>query len=162
MSLVADALKKAEASPEYGRKDGPVPKSYAWVYLLVLAGCASLVLLGIAQVRRQPETPIPPEPAPAVQEAPAPLPVLDASIPTPPLEIPMPEPSVPIPPMDPPVALNGILLSGDGRPLAVINQEVLQPGDRVRGMRVVQVNTDSVELQDKNGEMKTLKLRKED
>ena len=161
MSLIADALKKAEASPEHGRKDGLAPKSYAWVYLLVLAGCAGLVLLGIAQVRRRPETPIPP-PEPAAQEAPAPLPAPEAPIPTPQLEIPVPEPSVPAPPMEPPIALNGILLSGDGRPLAVINQEVLQPGDRVQGMRVVRVNTDSVELQDKNGGMKTLKLRKED
>jgi hypothetical protein len=29
-------------------------------------------------------------------------------------------------------------------------------------MTIVQVNTDSVELQDKNGETKTLKLRRED
>ena len=162
MSLIADALKKAEASPEYGRKDGPAPKSYAWVYLLVLAGCAGLVLLGITQVRRQPETPILP-PAPAVQEAPAPpLPAPEAPVPTPQLEIPAPEPSVPVPPTDLPIALNGILLSGDGRPLAMINQEVLQPGDRIQRMRVVRVNIDSVELQNENGETRTLKLRKED
>ena len=159
MSLIADALKKAEASPGYGRKNGPAPKSYAWVYLLVLAGCAGLVLLGIARVRCQPETPILP-PVPEVQETSVPPPpVPEAPVPAPQLEISAPEPSVPAPPTAPLLALNGILLSGDGRPLAMINQEVLQPGDRVQGMRVVRVNIDSVELQNENGETKAIKLR---
>ena len=185
MSLIADALKKAESSPGYRHKDvlpsftpkNRPPQPPAWAYRLLLAASAVLVLLALARVSRRPEPPahLDPVPAPATQEVPA-APVAPATpVPAAP-EPPAPQPPAPAAvspsPFASPVAgkqliaraqrlsLNGIMLSGDGRPLALINQEVLQPGDRVRGMTVVQVKMDSVILQDKRGKTKILKLKK--
>ncbi len=186
MSLIADALKKAETSPDYRRKDvlpsfapkNRPPQPPAWAYRLLLAASTALVLLAIARVARRPERPVPPvqSPAPVIQEiagpAPeAPIPAAPAAPPQlPALEFPAaavssshfasPVPGKQLVSRAERLSLNGIMLSGDGRPLALINQEVLQPGDRVRGMTVVQVKVDSVILQDRRGKTKTLKLKK--
>ncbi|GEM_PF-2974511 len=152
MSLIADALKKADAPSEQRRQDAPppfpensAPKSHA-VYRLALVGCVGLVLLGIAQVTRRPARVAPVQTAHAVSETPkksAPAGVMGKQL----LRTALGE-----------MALTGTLRSADGKSLALINNEVVGQGDQVRGMTVVQVNPDSVELQDDGGKTKTLKL----
>ena len=150
MSLIADALKKAEATPP-----PPSPELSQRPYGLyrgILVASAGLVLAGISQVTGRPSSPATrqPEPAPA---APLPKP------PSPPLPAPSQTPGIQLfqaAPMG--LTLNGTLLDNTGESLALINNQVLREGDQIRSMRVVKVNTDSVELQDQDGKTKTLGL----
>lgn len=148
MSLIADALKRAElslenppAAPPPSPK--PSPRPYG-LYRGALLLCVGLVLVGIAQVTRRP-------PAPT-----AALPKVSAPV--------LPEPSKEsgiqlFRAAQAGLVLSGTLLDSNGESLALINNQVLREGDQIRSMRVVKVNTDSVELKDQDGRTKTLGLK---
>ncbi len=156
MSLIADALKKAEISPEDRPQaeqpsPEPSPRPYGLTRGLLIL-CVGLVLVGIAQVTRRTASPATrPAPAAAVAKA------------SPPPALPEPSKTQGIQLFQ--AAQAGLVLSGtlldsnNGESFALINNEVLKEGDHIRGMRVVKVNTDSVDLQDQDGRMKTLGLK---
>jgi len=53
--------------------------------------------------------------------------------------------------------LNGIIRGGAGKPLALVNNELVQEGDSFHGARVAKVSDDQVVL-DTNGQTQTLRL----
>ncbi len=53
--------------------------------------------------------------------------------------------------------LNGIIRGGAGKPLALVNNELVQEGDSFHGARVARVSDDQVVL-DTNGQTQTLRL----
>jgi hypothetical protein len=146
MSLIADALKKAEISPEdrpQAEQPSPEPSPRPDGLtrgLLIL--CVGLVLVGIAQVTRRPAARTAPAAAIAKPSAAA----LPESSKKPGIQL--------FQTAQAGLALSGTLLDNNGESLALINNQVLKEGDQIRGMRVVKVNTDSVELQDQDGKRK--------
>ena len=157
MSLIAEALKKAEAAPP---EKSPIPNKSTAVYRLTLLGCVVLVLLGIERVTRRPTPEEPPQQQAASTLPPAPAPVEPEPPPSPQAVA----PPAPAPVTEPPSHLSGpeLLFKGtlqdsSGKTLALINREIVQQGDRVREMTVVRVSPDSVELQDESGKTKTLR-----
>lgn len=161
MSLIADALKKAEISPENENPPAapppspePSPRPYG-LYRGLLIVCVGLVLVGITQVTRRPASP-------AVRTAAQPAPAAALTKKTSPPALPAPSKAQGIQLFQTAQAglvLSGTLLDSNGESLALINNQVLREGDQIRGMRVVKVNTDSVELQDQDGKTKTLGLK---
>ena len=165
MSLIAEALKKAEAAS--GSPDPPAPASTPfWIYRAVLAACVAVVLLGIAHVARRSAPVNPPVAAVEIAQAAAPATPAAASV-----QLAIPKATTSTAKMrnhllgigrhsrpEPNLMLNGIMLSGDGGRLALINHQVIQPGDQIQGMRVTRVNLKSVDLQDKEGKTRRLEL----
>lgn len=150
MSIIADALKKAEVSPEHS------PRPYG-LYMGILVVCVGLVLAGITQVTRRPVSPAVRTAAPAAQPVPAAAPekpsaeALPASSETQGIQL--------FQAAQAGLVLNGTILDSNGKSLALINNQVLREGDPIGSMRVVKVDTDSVELQDQDGKAKTLGLK---
>ncbi len=143
MSMITEALKKAEATSETSGAPVDLPPSPSspplWIYRAALVGCVAVVLLGIAHFTHRPEirAAVPAQIAkvaasPPVQRL---LKLAQANM-----------------------VLNGIIQGQDGRSLALIDHEVVQEGDPIRGMRVVRINPRSVEIQDGAGKTKTLQL----
>ena len=169
MSLIADALKKADPpleNPPQAELPSPEPSPRPYgIYRGVLIVCVGLVLLGIAQVTRRPPA------SPAVRSASQIVRTASPAVQS--------APAVTLPKGSPPafpelskapgiqlfrtaqagLALSGTILDNNGESLALINNQVLKEGDRIQDMRVVKVNTDSVELQDQEGRTKTLGLK---
>ncbi len=142
MSLIADALKKAEGSST-NPPPPPSPSRPLWLYRAALLGSVGLVLGGLAWVAQRPPVPAKTAPAPAAQMEPRPAKNSGMQL----LRTARGE-----------MALNGTVRGGNGQSLALINNQIVQPGDQVGGMKVVQVNPDSVQLQDQSGKTKTLTL----
>lgn len=144
MSLIADALKKADTSSETPQgSPSPSPKSH-WIVRAVLIGSVGIVLAGVALVTRHP--------APAARTPGAPE-VVAQTVPAKSSGMQLFQVA------QAGLALNGTLLDKNGESLALINNQVLKEGDQIRGLRLVKVNTDSVELQDQDGKTKTLGLK---
>ena len=148
MSLISEALKKADNNRTETLGESPVPEPASrslWVYRAVLLGSIALVLAGLAVVTHRPSRMLPPTAGAAsfvIPETPPPS-ALDQG-----LQL-----------LRKSQGLSGIISGGEGERLALIDNQVVQKGDRVRGMTVAQVNPDSVELQEDNGgKTKTLKL----
>lgn len=140
MSLIADALRKAESTSP-ASPPPPSPGSL-WIYRALLLGCVAVVLAGVGVVakRRSERTPSlaqPAAPIVATQEKPGGLQLLRTA--------------------QRDLNLNGIVRGGSGKSLALINDEVVEEGGSIRGARLVRVDPDSVELEE-NGRTRTLKL----
>lgn len=144
MSIIADALRKAETSPA-GSPQPPSPGSL-WAYRLMLMVCVGMVLGGLWWMARHPgKGPSSPTPTtaqgrsePAPQKSSGGLKLLRSA--------------------EGELSLSGIVQGGGGRPLALINNQVVEEGDQIRGKRVVRVEANTVQLQDDSGRIKTLKL----
>ncbi len=139
MSIIADALRKAETSPA-DSPSPPSPKSF-WAYRMLLLVCVGLVLAGLGWVTQRSEN----RPAPATQIRSEPSPQKSAGLKL--LRSAQGE-----------LALNGIVQGGRGKSLALINNQVVEEGDQIRGKRVVRVESDAVQLQEDSGRIRTLKL----
>lgn len=143
MSLIADALKKADTSPGTPQGSPPPSPRSLWLHRAVLIGSVGIVLAGVAVVTRQPSpaarTPGNPEVAGAVPAKSAGMQLFQTA--------------------QAELALSGTLRDKNGESLALINNQVLKEGDQIRGLRLVKVSTDSVELQDQDGRTKTLGLK---
>lgn len=140
MSLIADALRKAESTSP-ASPPPPSPGSL-WVYRALLLGCVAVILAGLGTVaKRRAQQPARVQPAsPAVtaaQSKPAGLQILRTA--------------------QRDLNLNGIVRGGSGRSLALINGEVVEEGGQVRGARLVKVDPEAVQLEE-NGKTRTLKL----
>ena len=138
MSLIADALQKATVSPPASPPSGsPRPVQ---VYLIVgLCGLA-LIVATRSLIR------------PSRSSAPTP-PVSRSSVPaSPPLGLNL------LRAAESQWQLNGIVRGGEGRPLALINGDLVEEGHTVRGAKVIRVASDEVDLET-DGKIQTLKLR---
>ena len=147
MSTIADALKKAETSSETPNSPPPSPTPL-WIYRAALVGCVVVVLLGIAQFTQR-----------SAPVAAAPTGVIPN--PSPPAAAAPPKTSVQrfLQLAQGNLVLSGIIQGRDGRSLALINNQVVQEGDQIQGIRVVQVNPKSVEIQDGAGRTRMLQLK---
>lgn len=143
MSLIADALKKADTSSGTPQGSPPPSSKSLWLHRGLLIGSVGIVLAGVALVNRHPapaaRTLGHPEVAEAVPAKSSGMQLFQAA--------------------QAGLALSGTLRDDNGESLALINNQVLKEGDQIRGLRLVKVNTDSVELQDQDGKTKTLGLK---
>ncbi|MBI3322796.1 MAG: hypothetical protein HYZ94_03850 [Candidatus Omnitrophica bacterium] len=139
MSLIADALRKADSTSP----SGPTPPSPSslWVYRALLLGSVVVIGAGAAAVAKRRAPAAAARPAAAAVAASRPRPAGIQLLRTAQRD------------MD----LNGIVRGGPGRPLALINGEVVEEGGRVRGAQLVRIGDDSVQLEE-NGQLRTLKL----
>lgn len=154
MSLIADALKKADL-PSGNNPPAvapPPPEPSPWFNGItrgILIVGIGLVLLGVAHLTRRPASPavaLKPAVSAGFAKASAPAPSKASGMQL-------------LQAAQAGLVLNGTILDNGGESLALINNQVLQEGDQIRNMRVVKVNTDSVELQDQDGRTKTLGLK---
>lgn len=163
MSLIADALKKVELPSEdrpHAEPQPPPPEPSPrpdGLYRGLLIVGVGLVLLGIARVTSHPAAPGVKAAAPAAR--PAPVAVLPKTSPTAPPESAKASGIQIFQVAQAGLVLSGTILDNNGESLALINNEVLREGDQIRNMRVVKVNTDSVDLKDQDGRTKTLGLK---
>ena len=140
MSLIADALRKAESTSP-ASPPPPSPNSL-WVYRALLLGCVAVVLVGLGMVtKRRAQGPARVQPAaPAVtaaQAKPAGLQILRTA--------------------QRDMSLNGTVRGGPGKPLALINGELVEEGGQIRGAKLVRIDPGTVQLEE-NGKTRTLKL----
>lgn len=143
MSLIADALKKADISSGTPQGSPPPPPKSLWLHRAVLISSVGIVLAGVALVTRHPAPAARTPGHPEVSET-----------------VPAKSPGMQLfQTAQAGLALSGTLLDRNGESLALINNQVLREGDQIRGLRVVKVNTDSVDLQDEDGRTKTLGLK---
>ena len=142
MSLISEALKKSEGSSS-NLPTPPTSPRRLWIYRAALGGSIGLVLLGLAQLAARPSAPAKGASAPAVRTEPRTAKTSGMQL----LRTARGE-----------MELNGTLSGGNGKSLALINNQIVQQGDQIGGMRVVQVDPDSVQLQDQNGKTKTLRI----
>lgn len=139
MSLIADALRKAEHS-QSSSPAGPTPPSL-WPYRVLLAVGTVAVLAGLAVIAH---------PAKGLP--------LRAHLLPPTSGVPLSGSSAGLPFLaDRNLSLSGII-TGGGKPMALIDNRVVEEGQLVRGMRVVRVFPTQVELE-KEGRITTLKLK---
>lgn len=143
MSIITEALKKAETTSETSGAPVDLPPSPSppplWIYRAALVGCVAVVLLGIAHFTHRP----------AIRAAvPAQTAKVAAATPV--------QHLLHLAQAD--MVLSGIIRGENGGSLALIDHEVVQEGDPIRGMRVVRINPRSVEIQDGAGKTKTLQL----
>ena len=140
MSLIADALRKAESTSP-ASPPPPSPGSL-WVYRALLLGSVAIILAGLGAVakrRTQPPAHVQPA-APAVttaQQKPTGLQLLRTA--------------------HRDLNLNGIVRGGSGKSIALINDEVVEEGGRVRGAKLVRIDPNTVQLEE-GGKTRTLKL----
>ena len=158
MSLISDALKKGGASPPQSPALPPSPpkprfkKGAAWFSAVLI--CAGVLLLRQESASRRA---LPPQPLPPPQGQPIAL--QDDSVPKPAPSQPQQRPGLNLlRTAENSWKLNGVLRGGDGQPLALINNQVVEQGAIVRGAKLVRVNDTSVELEE-DGQTRTLKLR---
>ena len=146
MSLIVDALRKAESKATLAQPNRAGSRSL-WIYRLLFLGSIGLVVLSSGLLIRQLKlrSPIPSQRT---------LPVKDAvtANPAPPSVL-----SNALFPAKHPLRLTGVLLSADGERLAIINRQVLGEGETVQGTKLVRINEDSVEL-DQQGEHSVVRL----
>lgn len=135
MSLIADALRKAESASPPAQSPAPGSRS-VWFYRSLLIVGIGLVLAGLGLVTQRPGGRFLP-PTGSNPAAPA-APLLR--------------------PGEGKLFLSGIIQGGNGKSLAVINNEILEEGQSVRGATVTRIAQREVEIQE--GErVRTLKLR---
>ena len=142
MSLIADALRIAEsASPA-----GPTPPSpnSLWIYRALLLGCVAVVLAGLGSVakRRTPASAQKPAAVTAAASAPAAQKSSGLNL---------------LRTAQGGLNLSGTVRGGNGKPLALINNELVEEGGSVRGARLVRVDENAVELE-QDGRTRTLTL----
>ena len=134
MSLIVDALRKAESKTTLAQSNRAGSRSL-WIYRLLFLGSIGLVVLSSGLLINH-------------------LPVKGAATATP-----APAPALPnaLFPAKRPLRLTGVMNSADGERLAIINRQVLGEGETVQEMRLVRIHEDSVEL-DHKGETSVLRL----
>ncbi|HTR41484.1 MAG TPA: hypothetical protein VMH87_07695 [Pseudomonadales bacterium] len=182
MSQINDALKRAKKSqkaqpPNLPLGAAPLPPietepggSLGWILLVVLLVAIGGIFIGLAIATHKPATPPPVAPvavAPA-PVAPKPAPPLAAPqavvIPVAPKPAPVPPtqtnvvvaPPKPVPPV---LRLQGIL-TGSGKPQAIINGQTVYVGDTVNGFRVQMISQYQVLFLAPDGTQKMLALGK--
>ena len=143
MSLIADALKKADTSPA-ALPPSPKASPRGWIYLGIGA-CAFLVTMGIRSALHPADSSPPRRSRPAVTAAN--------------LETPAPRGLNLLRAAEGQWRLNGIVKGGPGKPLALINGQVVEEGGTIQGAQLVRVASDEVELSTETGQTRTLKLR---
>ncbi len=167
MSLISEALAKANSAPP-ASPSPPSPKRGRWALgIFLLAGAGLLWILG--RPFSSPETPKIPTTAPGEPETGG-SPPFKAEEPTP-EEAPAPALETesastnPLPTALPAVPrvggrwrLDGILREEGGTTLALINGEVMEEGSTIQGAKVIRIARDGVELES-DGEIQTLTLR---
>ena len=140
MSIIADALQKAE-TPSTASGLPPSPRSL-WAYRVLLLACVGFVLLGLGWITKHPGN-HPPAVAQArtksTSQKSTGLKLLRSA--------------------EGELSLTGIVHGGDGKSLALVNNQVVEEGDRIRGRRVVRVESNTVQLEDASGRVKTLQLK---
>ncbi len=169
MSLIADALKKAEKQQQFGSaaaasvppplSQGKPPKKNngPWLLLvLILILTAAAAAFGLwTQARKPlpaavqatiiPEPPPPPAEKPVAVESPEPIEEM------PPAELPPQKPPAPA------LSLTGIVRGTSAKDsLALINNKTLREGDRIEGFTVSSIREKEVELRDESGEVRLL------
>ena len=140
MSLIADVLKKADTSLKAPQDVSPSSPKPLWIYRAALVSSVGIVLLGLALVTRRPAPP-----AARTSASTAGAGTYSTQ-------------SRGIHLLRKAQGLSGTIRGGSGASLALIDNEIVQKGDRIRGMTVVQVDPDSVRLEDRSGKAKTLTL----
>lgn len=142
MSLIADALRKIETPGASLPSQEPKPPSL-WPYRILLGTGIALVLGLLVAVTQKgsshPASTTPPAPPTAFS------PVTKVS------------PSALLFNADRQMSLSGII-TGSGKSLAVINNQLVEEGEMIRGMKLVRVMPDQIELE-KEGRVTTLKLK---
>lgn len=141
MSLIADALRKAESTSP-GTPTPPSPNSL-WIYRALLLGCVAVVLAGLGAVTQR-KTQAPAQKSAAAAAAPAPVAQKSGGLNL-------------LRTAQGGLSLKGTVRGGNGKPLALINNELVEEGGSVRGARLVRVDQDAVELE-QDGRTRTLKL----
>ena len=142
MSMISEALKKAETGSTHMAPPSP-PRRPLWLYRSTLIAAVGIVLTGVAVITHRP-----PVSARTAVPAAAPIPAQPAKNKG--LEL--------FRAAQGGMGLSGIIRGGHGESLALIDNQIVKEGDQLHGMRVVQVNTDSVQVEDQSGKAKTLKL----
>lgn len=142
MSLIADALRKAESTSP-GSPTPPSPNSL-WIYRALLLGCVAVVLAGLGAVTQRKARQDPAQKTAAAAAAPAPVAQKSSGLNL-------------LRTAQGGLNLNGIVRGGDGKSLALINGEVVEEGGSVRGARLVRVDESAVELE-QDGRTRTLRL----
>lgn len=133
MSFIADALQKIE-TPRTSLPPAKPQPSVLWPYRLLLAAGTAAVLMGLAMMAHRA--------APASGSG---------------TNLPKESPSALLFTADRQMSLNGIV-TGAGKPVALINNRVVGEGEMIRGMKLVSVLPDQVQLE-KDGRTTTLKLK---
>ena len=145
MSLIAEALRKAGQTPELSLPNPPPPRNnFRWMYGALLIGCAAGVLA--LSLRWAPPGKVGSLAAKAQEKTSSILqrPTSGMSL----LRI-----------AESQWRLNGIVAGGPGKPLALINNKLVEEGGSVGNARVIRVAKDEVDLEESGGQVKTLKLR---
>lgn len=142
MSLIADALRKAESTPGGATPPPPSPRSL-WVYRALLATSVVGVLVGLGWAATRHPGSRPPQKVAQTK------PIVEA-------------PSKPIGNIllqtaQKQWALTGIIQGGNGKALALIDNQVVEEGQTFRGAKVVRVAADRVDLEEE-GRIRTLRL----
>lgn len=182
MSQINDALKRAKKSqkaqpPNLPLGAAPLPPvetepggSLGWVLLVVLLVTIGGVFIGLAIATHKPAAPLSPAPMAVASApvAPKPVPPLAppqaAVIPVTPIPAPVPPPQTeviitPPQPVPPALRLQGIL-TGSGKPQAIINGQTVYVGDTVNGFRVQMISQYQVLFLAPDGTQKMLTLGK--
>lgn len=142
MSLISDALRKADTGSGMPPEEPPSNK-YLWIYRTSMVAAIAIVLVALAVLTRAPSGPR--------QTA--------AVYITPKTQVAQTSGTNLLRKAQGTMGLSGTMVGTDGESLAVVDNQIVQKGDRVRGMEVVRVNPESVELQDQSGKTKTLTLK---
>ncbi len=145
MSLIADALRKTGSSPSSLTPVRPPSPKPPWIYGFLLIVCAGvgIAFLGrtpkpAPQTASRPASMNPNKAAPALSSSPMGLNILRTA--------------------ESQWRLNGTVRGGGGRALALINNQVVEEGGSIQGVKVVRVGQNQVDLES-NGQAKTLKLK---
>lgn len=142
MSLIAEALKKAGHSQRPGHRVQKALPAALWGWSVAVA-----VILGLAWILSRPD--LAQEPLPLPPSVPEVAPADEAKRP-PAVELIMEAQNQ--------WRLNGIIRSSDGKALALINGHLMEEGGTFKGMRLVRIRHEEVEIEEPDGNRSFLTL----
>ncbi len=138
MSLIADALRKIEL-PSSGAPP-PQPPRNLWLYRSIMAGSIVAVLAALALISKRPAIPSTPDTQKTMAVSTPKglgMNLLRAA--------------------QGGLHLDGIVQGGDGKALAIINNQIYEEGSTIRGLRIVRVDSNQVQVE-QEGKERILKL----